>query len=215
MALAVFSAPAIATTTGSLTVSGSIDISSSNPYVAFVTNFDSATDDMVSITVGGVSATQLAKIQAPSPSNQYVYLYGLLAPTPGTAVSILATRTSISGMFRLYMASFSGANQSTQPDVSAVTNTGTSTTMTISVTPVTNGSIIYGGGRGGDNPSAGTGVTAQSNSGNATIAGYSTSPISPASSFALSFTTLSGAFGICAIAVRPAPSTNGSFLMFM
>lgn len=89
------------------------------------------TDDITSMTYGGVSMTRVAGIQ--SPGDRFIGLWYVIAPASGANnVVVNFTGNFMNG----YSMSYTGCKQSSQPDSSNSTTTGTSTTFSISTTVV-------------------------------------------------------------------------------
>lgn len=180
------------------------------------TGFVQSADVVTGVTYNGVAMTQITKVNVQV--YEYIYLFYLLAPAAGTNSIIVSRGAPVSGGINLIglSSSYTGVQQSGQPDSSNTNGTGGFTTS-VGLTTVANNCWVVGIGSFYQD----TGTTANSSgtirqhSGSATLAD-SNSPISPAGSTTMDFNNpgSNGGGESIAASFSPLPLTShGSFLL--
>jgi hypothetical protein len=115
-----------------------------------------STDDISSVTYGGVQMTLLGKVQAPS--NAWQYIYYLLNPASGSN-NVVVTAASAHYLIS-QAASWSDVKQSAQPDAITTNMAAAATTSTTtSLTTVASGSLVVQGVWSDSHLAAGPGTT--------------------------------------------------------
>ena len=100
-------------------------------------------DNLTSVTYAGVAMTQINKRQDNAGNNAYTYLYYLINPASG-ANNVVVTGTGNPNIrIDSVSASYTGADQSAQPD-SSNSQSSTSSTMTMSTTVVASNCWLVG-----------------------------------------------------------------------
>jgi hypothetical protein len=110
-------------------------------------------------TYNGATMTQLATTTGNT--NMRHYIYYLINPTTGASHTVQATQSGSLLAFAIATISFSDANQTTQPDASALQGNVTTTSFSTSVTTVANGAwpIFWGNATSGAALTAGADTT--------------------------------------------------------
>ena len=155
-----------------------------------------ATSVVSSVTYNGVSMTLISKTNVGGDNTQASYLYYLINPSTGSNTLSVSTSTSVTGL-QVQGASYTGVNQSGQPDSY---NTGnTSSPLTISTTTVANNCWLVGtaASSSGATLNAGTGTTLRSLAGRQ-VAFDSNGAKSPAGSYSLQCTSSTPLGGVIA-----------------
>lgn len=186
--------------TFSHTVSGSDRLLVVNVY------YSSSTATTVTVTYNGVSAT---KVGLSSQNSSRVETFYLIAPATG-ANDVVVT-FSPSKSCDVIVASYTGCDQSTQPDTSGDVKTSTpNTTHTATLTPTVVDCWLVAGFRAFSAMSAGTG-TSRGTSNNAIFIDNNTA-INPAASTSITATTVSanpaGGFAITLAPAAGAPPSS-------
>lgn len=146
-----------------------------------------SSDNVTGITYNGTSMTLGTKVQTPLDS--WIYLYYLIAPSSGTNTVSVSVSSAVDT--KCGASSFTGANQTGQPDATT-TNTGSSvTTLATNITTIADNSWVVGvSGASNLTLSAGTGVTSRSGQvvqGVVWLLGDSNSAKTPAGSYSMTF----------------------------
>jgi hypothetical protein len=121
--------------TRSIVSSYSHTITGTNP-VLFVGLMADLTDTVTGITYNGVSMTQVSKQAGDGSTQRYNYLYMLMAPATGTNTVVI----SGSAVFVSTAVSYTGASQTTQADVTGQATNSSVTTISKTLTTVTDNS---------------------------------------------------------------------------
>lgn len=174
----------------------------------------SSSDVATGVTYGGVAMTQAIKRQDTSGS-QYVYLYYLIAPATGAnnVVISLSGSNSIIGI----SASYTGANQSGQPDATGSQVAQPGTTITASATVVSSNCwvVSFIGNDGALAMTGSTGVGAVRDNGsfasNVTSLGDSNTTVATGS---YGMTWTSSSQNLAEVVASFSPSSGGGFLAF-
>lgn len=146
-----------------------------------------ASNDVTAITYNGVAMTLAASSYA---SGQYgCNIYYLIAPATG-ANTLSASFSTTSSNHAILGLSYTGAQQSGQPD--ATTTDRTSGNATLTLTTIADNCWAVIGEASGRAPAASTNVTQRSAPGDGTFSGDSNGIIHPAGSFSMSLTEASG-----------------------
>lgn len=166
-----------------------------------ITGNTSNTDGVSGVTFNSVAMSLVGKIQ--TPSNRYVYLFGLINPATGAHTVALsgADLTNASGA----SASYINCNQALQPEASATNSATASSSLATSVTTVTNRAwtILYAHGNVSASPGAGAGLTSRdADTTLGALFGDSNGAITPAGSTSLTITGAADNFGVVMAAIR-------------
>ena len=116
--------------------------STGSDRVIYTTFFSTGGDTVTAVSIGGVGYTKICSIQRPgSPTGRYQALWRAIAPPTG------AQTITVTGAYALIAsASYTGANQTTQPDNGGTTGTAAAqSTLAIANTAVTDTSLLVGG----------------------------------------------------------------------
>ena len=157
-------------------------------------------DDITGITYAGASLTQIAKVQFPNKS-AFCYLYYRIAPSTGANNVVI----SASGVTTIWgqAASYTGADQSSQPDASA-TNTTTTTSITGTVTTIANNCwAIMFGQCDNDSLTAQAGTTIRSSSGSNTAISDGNAAVTPPGATTLGYNCASGNNAVVIASIDP------------
>jgi len=177
---------------------------------------DPAGDVVTGVTYNGVAMTQINK-SINTATYGSVYLYYLIAPATGTN-NVVVTKTGTDLAYAV-SASYTGALQSSQPNVQNV-GTGSGTSLTVSVTTTVDNCWLVGYCKSaGGTLSAGANTFARQQGPNNAQTYFfdSNAAKTPAGSFSLvASDTGTNAKAFCIAAIAPSlASTNGNFLSFM
>lgn len=139
----------------SLTYSHTVGVG--DDRILFVSVLSYLTDNITGVTYGGTSMTQVGKVRSGS-SGRWIYLYMLVAPATG------ANNVVISASGTTYISSqassYTGASQTSQPNVSTTNSNASTNSLTTSVTTTEDNCWLVMAGVGyGDELKAGTGTT--------------------------------------------------------
>jgi hypothetical protein len=172
-----------------------------------------AGDVITGVTYNLVAMSMLKKIQ--TPTNRWVYIFGLLAPTTGSnTVAISSSGGAGEGL----SGSYTGVKQSGLPDSSASAAV-TATSVAPQNTTIANNCWLVGFCHGDVDavPTAGAGTTSfvSNNAAQGTMLADSNGPL-PAGNQALQWTGSNQDFGAVAVSFAPAPVTTSGdmFLVF-
>lgn len=139
--------PATAPQTWSHTCSGSDRL--------LVVGAVSLNDTVTGVTYNGTSMTFIAKTSYPGAGRQGVAMYYLLNPATGTNTISVNGSGNVTG----FASSYTGVNQSSQPDSSAVTNPANASSITMTTTVVATGCwlvAVQADAAGGETAGSGT-----------------------------------------------------------
>lgn len=126
--------------------------------ILFVAVFGhNASDTITGVTYNGVAMTLVRKQQVPI--DRWVYLFALIAPDEGTHDIVVTSNASVA--IAGDSASYTGARQYDNPDVSAVKTSAGTATITSDLITLTDMSwtFLVAKGGGSSSPIAGTGAT--------------------------------------------------------
>lgn len=115
----------------------------------------SLNDTVTGVTYNGVSMTFIGKTSYPGSARQGVAMYYLLNPASGTNTISVNGSGNVSG----FATSYTGVQQSSQPDSSATFNPSNATSITMTTTVVASGCWLVGvqaDSVGGETAGAGT-----------------------------------------------------------
>lgn len=154
-------------------------------------------------TYNGVPMTRLHDVQS-GVGEYHLSLFSLIAPSTGTNT---VSTTVASGNIGFTSSSYTGANQTTQPDVST-TNVGASgTSLTTAVTTTTDNAWLIGYFNSAANTlTQSTGTNFVQTQANNVALGDSNGAYSPAGSYSMRVTSGSGTFGAIVAGIRDAAS---------
>lgn len=163
-------------------------------------------DAITGVTYNGVAMTQLVK-KGNGAANQFVYIYGLVAPATG-ANDVVVSQSDSSDMVAA-AASYTGALQSGLPD--ATTSGAVTGNLTLSTTTVADNSWVFTAARNVNegSPTAGTNITLRQDVVQIS-AGDSNAAVTPAGSFSQTWTVASGETFGCSASF--APSLAAAFI---
>jgi hypothetical protein len=165
-----------------------------------VGGFLSAGDVITGVTYAGVSMTQLIK-QITSVSSYGVYMYGLLAPNTGANNVVISA--SSSGVIDGSSTSYTGVKQTGLPDAS-IANDSVLTTITTTLTTITDNCWTALYSAGDRTPSASTGSTLRNSQSDGALFD-SNGAITPAGSTSMTITrAVGGSNGQVMISFAPA-----------
>lgn len=178
-------------------------------FVGFV--WDSADDDVVSVTYNGVGMTLVAK----NLTGQNRYLYRLIAPASG-AHDVVITTTAGHTVFA-GATSYTGADQTSQPAGTTNSSAVGATSLLTSVTTTVDQAwtvLLEGSYNGGAEPGAGTGSTKRTADSSFGTWGLfdSGGAISPAGSYSMTTTRTSATdreIGHIMVAINPPGGGGG------
>jgi len=164
-------------------------------------------------TYNGVSMTRVADITS-GVGEYYLSMFQLIAPSTGTnTVSVTVASSSVGWTAE----SYTGCDQTTQPDNSFTTNTASATaTITTSYTTVTDNAWVVGYYSSSANTlTASTGVNFLIAQLNNVALGDSNGAVTPAGSYSMTTTASSGTHAHILAAIRPfVANTYIPFIMF-
>lgn len=185
--------------TGTLTLAFAMGSVSNGALVVFITS-DTGSDSITGATYNGVAMTQVKKLQDTS-NNSWNYLYLLLNPALGSHNIVVSS--SVSAFYYCQATSYSGVNQSGQPDgtTSGFAASGTSITGTITTT-ADNCWGIAGVRSYVSSVSAGSNFVIRPNS-NSIQMGDSNAPKTPAGSISMTANFSNGGNTIVMITLAP------------
>lgn len=189
--------------------------------ILFVSTYNSGGQVLTGITYSGTAMIFIGRTNYDAGS-QYGELWYLIAPATGANNVVVTCSSSVT--IQSVSASYTGANQSGQPDASTTSNQGgagtTSHTTTLTTTATTDCWAVLGSfNNSGVNTAAGTGSTQRNLiAGNSWI-GDSNASITPSSTYAMQVTNTSqvAAWNHVMASIAPvAVATSGkNFLAFM
>lgn len=155
-------------------------------------------------TYNGVSMTRIADVQS-GVGEYHLSLFYLIAPSTGTNS---VSTTVASGNIGFTSSSYTGANQTTQPDVST-SNTGSGTSLTTSVTTVTNNAWLVGYFSSAANTlTQSTGTNFVQTQANNVALGDSNGSVGTAGSYSMAVTSGSGTFAAIVAGIRDAAASS-------
>ncbi len=170
--------------------------------------FNPNTDDVTSVTYGGLAMTQIIKTNI---SVQRDYLYYLVNPPTGANNIVITKSTSVS--IRSCSASYTGVKQSSQPDASA-SNTAASpvTSITKAITTIADNCWVVSFVFNDANVStAGTGTTKRDSAASFHAIGDSNSAKTPAGSYSMQWTNGTANFSMVMASFSPHVKTGEFF----
>lgn len=164
------------------------------------------------VTYNGVAMTKVGERQVSG--DRWVYLYMLAAPASGSH-NIVISESGVAGI-DAWAASYTGANQVSTPDASAVAN-ATATNTSASVTTIANNCwTIMSYKQAGAGGTAGSGTVQRINTANGSQIYDSNSATTPAGVSTLNVNHSSIAYALVIASFAPiAGTTNSGFLEFM
>lgn len=187
--------------------------------ILFVSSATVGGDFCTSVAYAGVALTKIgASVQLPS-TTTYVQMWYLIAPATG-ANNVVTSYSSATNAYA-DAASYTGANQSGQPDASTTNTNAASTSITTALVSVADNCWhVYSGFTNGGGQAAGTGSTLRVNNNNAIGFYDSNSAKTPPGSVSMTINCNSGTNGVVMASFSPvsvAPpvsvSGNGSLLL--
>jgi hypothetical protein len=180
---------------------------SGSDRILWVSVMTLSTRTVTGVTYNGVSLTSLTR----SSGSQPMQLWYLIAPATG-ANNIVVSINSTASFIYTSAASYTGVNQSSQPDAQNTNNTtGTSITTTLTTVADNSWSILGARNDATGITSAGTNSTQRASGSVGTVQLYdSNAPKTPAGSFSMTVTNSSSAATTTAMAsFSPAVANNG------
>jgi len=159
MALAVDTTTATKTASNTSISSNSHTCTGSNSVLFACFSIRSTNTLTVAPTYNGTTMTQLATTTGNT--NMRHYIYYLINPTTGASHTVNATQSGSFPNYAIATISFSDANQSAQPDASALQGNTTTTSFSTSVTTIADGAwpIFWGNATSGAALTAGADTT--------------------------------------------------------
>jgi len=178
----------------------------------YVAGAGSTGDIITGITYNGTAMAFVDKqLNAGGVYNRYQYCYVLVNPTVGTNNVVISAS---SALFRLLAssASYTGAQQTGQPDAFNKKTTDAITSQELSTTTVANNSwVVSGADASLDTIVVGAGLTARAGANTFTTRlGDSNGPKTPAGAYSATWTTsISSPFNVIQASFSPVPDTTG------
>jgi len=179
-------------------------VTGSNTYGVVMASHDgSQTMNITGVTWNGVAMTNVNNLANVS-SNSNTSLWVVANPTTGNVVISVSPNRQLYGI----TLSYTGANQTGQPDANNTTSDSTSP-YTISTTTVSDNDWIICIARGGTTLNAGTNVTARSAPFSTIKAGDTNGPITPAGATTQTWTDsgASAETALLTVALKPVSAT--------
>lgn len=162
------------------------------------------------VTYNGVSMTPAGT--ATNNSSEKAYLFYLLNPTSGANNVVVSVSASVG--IRSCSVSYTGAQQSGQPDATSMGSIAAGTTISGTLTTVANNDWIigYSNSSTGGSPTASTGVTSRANTDTSRI-GDSNGAITPAGAGTMTFTNGASAdMNLVMMAISPSVAASARIL---
>lgn len=164
----------------------------------------STIDNVTSVTYAGNSCTFINKLlMTGAAAGQYIHLYYYLAPPTSSQTVQVNSSTALNGYFSI--ATYSGVEQTGQPDANNTGGASSTSSQSVSVTTTDDNCWLIGYAYTGNTMSAGTGTTLRGGS----VAGIlnvidSNSPTTPAGSDSLIVTQTASFAGMVMASFSPA-----------
>lgn len=181
----------------------------------FTTNGDLVTG----VTVGGVAATFVTKMN--TRASRFEYIYIITGVAASSALSVAVATTGTPGRTECVSAAYNGVNQSTTPDNTHNVASGTANPYVCTMTTIADNCwVVMGIDTGGSGAGSASCILLQDNTPTGAMILYDNSnvaPVHPAGSTTLNVGNSSAGTNIAMmISLAPAASTvNSNFLMFM
>lgn len=186
-----FDAAVAATPTGGTSNTWSHTCSGTNRILFVFVYLNSGGADLVTgVTYNGVALTLIDKQGNSDSGNDWTYLFYLINPSTGANNVVVSASTSV-GIFGM-SSSYTGANQSGQPDASAKQTAANGGTVTTTLTTIANNCWTVLGSGGARITSASTGSTQRATDTAGSAIYDSNGPITPPGSTSMSLTTAAG-----------------------
>lgn len=183
-------------------------VTGTNPIILVGVRTSNSGDVVTGITYNTVALTRIATI-ATDAGNVRSFLYDLVAPATGSNNVVVSL--SLSANIRSTASSYTGANQSGQPDNFATNKTDSATSFAGTVTPVADGSwvVAHFDSGGPLAPTAGSGTVNRAANGNSVIADNNASVSPPAATSLNEDVGVATEFAVVIASIAPVAAAGG------